>query len=66
LDFKKQRPDTPVKIVDQMDTKDQIGIMFNKGNNELVDAVNKALDEMRADGTYLKISEKWFGEDVSK
>lgn len=66
LDFKKQRPDTPIKIVDQMDTKDQIGIMFNKGNTELVDAVNKALDEMKADGTYLKISEKWFGEDVSK
>jgi L-cystine transport system substrate-binding protein len=49
-----------------MDTMDQMGIMFNKGNAELVDAVNKALDEMKADGTYLKISEKWFGEDVSK
>jgi L-cystine transport system substrate-binding protein len=66
LDFKKQRPETPIKIVDQMDTMDQMGIMFNKGNAELVDAVNKALDEMKADGTYLKISEKWFGEDVSK
>lgn len=66
LDFKKQRPDTPIKIVDQMDTKDEMGIMFNKGNKELVDAVNKALDDIKADGTYLKISEKWFGEDVSK
>jgi L-cystine transport system substrate-binding protein len=66
LDFKKQRPDTPIKIVDQMDTMDQMGIMFNKGNKELVDVVNKALDDMKADGTYLKISEKWFGEDVSK
>ncbi len=66
LDFKKQRPDTPIKIVDQMETNDQMGIMFNKGNKELVDAVNKALEEMKADGTYLKISEKWFGEDVSK
>jgi cystine transport system substrate-binding protein len=66
LDFKKQRPDVPIKLVDQMDTKDQMGIMFNKGNKELVDAVNKVLNEMKADGTYLKISEKWFGEDVSK
>lgn len=66
LDFKKQRPETPIKIVDRVDTKDQNGIMFNKGNKELVDAVNKALAEMTADGTYLKISEKWFGEDVSK
>lgn len=66
LDFKMQRPDAPIKTVDQMDTNIQIGIMFNKGNKELVDAVNKALDEIKADGTYLKISEKWFGEDVSK
>lgn len=66
LDFKKQRPDTPIIVVDQMDTKEENGIMFNKGNKELVDSVNKALEEMKSDGTYLKISEKWFGTDVSK
>ncbi len=66
LDFKKQRPDAPIKVVDQADTKDQQGILFNKGNVELVEAVNKALSDMMSDGTYLKISEKWFGEDVSK
>lgn len=66
MDFKKQRPEVPVKVVAEMDTKDQMAIMFNKGNKELVDAVNKALNEMKADGTYLKISEKWFGQDVSK
>ncbi len=66
LDFKKQKPDAPIKIVANMKTADQNGIMFNKGNKELVDAVNKALSDMKADGTYLKISQKWFGEDVSK
>lgn len=65
-DFKKQRPDAPIKMVDQMDTKDQMGLMFNKGNKELVDGVDKAIDEMKADGAYLKISQKWFGEDVSR
>ena len=40
--------------------------MFNKGNKELVDATNKALTDMKADGTYSKISIKWFGTDVSK
>jgi len=65
MDFKKQRPEVPIKVVDEMDTTGQMGIMFNKGNEELVEAVNKALNEMKADGTYLKISEKWFGEDVS-
>lgn len=66
MDFKKQRPEVPIKVVDEMDITGQMGLMFNKGNKELVDAVNKALEDMKADGTYLKISEKWFGEDVSK
>lgn len=66
LDFKKQRPDAQIKVVAQQDTKDEQAILFNKGNKELVDAVNKALADMKNDGTYLKISEKWFGEDVSK
>jgi cystine transport system substrate-binding protein len=38
--------------------------MFRKGSDELVEAVNGALAEMIEDGTYAKISEKWFGEDV--
>lgn len=66
LDYKKQRPDTPIKVVNQMDSGSENGILFNKGNEELVDAVNKALSSMKEDGTYLEISQKWFGEDVSK
>lgn len=66
LDYKTQRPDAPIKVAAELDTKDEIGILFNKGNQELVDAVNKSLADMKADGTYLKISQKWFSEDVSK
>jgi cystine transport system substrate-binding protein len=66
LDYKTQRQDAPIKVVAEMDTKDESGILFNKGNQELVDAVNEALADMKADGTYLKISQKWFSEDVSK
>lgn len=66
LDFKKQQPDAPIKVVAEEKTKDEQGLMFNKGNKELVDAVNKALADMKSDGTYLNISQKWFGEDVSK
>ena len=66
LDYKKQKPDSSIKVVDEMATKDQSAILFNKGNKELVDEVNKALDDIKKDGTYLKISQKWFGEDVSK
>lgn len=66
LDYKTQRQDAPIKVVAEMDTKDENGLLFNKGNEELVEAVNKALADMKADGTYLAISQKWFGADVSK
>lgn len=66
LDLKKQKPELPVKAVADYQNAAQMGLMFNKGNEELVEAVNKALADMKADGTYLTISEKWFGTDVSK
>ncbi|MBJ6361390.1 amino acid ABC transporter substrate-binding protein [Paenibacillus sp. GCM10012307] len=66
LDFKKQQPDAPIKVVDEADKASESGFLFNKGNPELVEVVNKALAEIKADGTYLKISEAYFGADVSK
>jgi L-cystine transport system substrate-binding protein len=66
LDFKKQKPDAPVKVVATSDDASQSGFMFRKGNETLVDAVNEALQAMIDDGTYTEISEKWFGEDVLK
>ncbi|WP_298610811.1 amino acid ABC transporter substrate-binding protein [uncultured Thiothrix sp.] len=66
LDFKKQKPDAPVKIVATDSEPANSGILVKKGNPELVAAINKALDEIKADGTYAKISEQFFGVDVSK
>lgn len=66
LDYLKQKPDAPVQIVARAEDAAQSGLMFRKGNPELVEAVNEALQAMHEDGTYAKISEKWFGEDVSK
>jgi L-cystine transport system substrate-binding protein len=66
LDFKKQKPDAPIKIVATSDDASQSGFMFRKGNETLVEEVNKALQAMIEDGTYLEISKKWFGEDVLK
>lgn len=66
LDYVKQQPDAAIKVVDEEETKDEQAILINKGNQELVDAINKALTDMKNDGTYLKISEKYFGQDVSK
>ena len=44
---------------------EQYGIAFKKDNTELRDKVQKTLEEMAADGTVAKISEKWFGSDIS-
>jgi len=66
LDYKKQKPNAPVKIAATSPDASQSGFMFRKGSNTLVDAVNKALKDMIADGTYKKISMKWFGQDVLK
>jgi len=44
--------------------KEEIGIAVAKGNKGLLTALNNALDEIMADGTYEKISMKWFGKDI--
>ena len=66
LDFKKQKPDAPVKIVATQEEASASGIIVQKGNPELVAAIDQALDAIRADGTYKTISDKYFGADVSQ
>lgn len=66
LDFKKQKPDAPVKIVATRKEAASSGVIIAKGEPKLLAAINDALKEIKADGTYKKISEKYFGEDVSK
>ena len=65
-DFKKKQPNAPVKIVATVGDASQSGILVRKGDPELVAAINKALEEIKSDGTYKEISEKYFGEDVSE
>lgn len=67
LDFKKQKPDAPLHIVARDTGKEfsQSGVLIRKGNPELQQAINKALADIKADGTYKQISEKYFGVDLS-
>lgn len=66
LDFKKQKPDAKVKIVAQEDANAPSGILVRKDQPELVKAIDTALDEIKADGTYKTISIRYFGQDISK
>lgn len=54
----KKTPDKFVILEEQIATE-QYGVGFKKGNTELRDKVQKTLDEMIKDGTFLKIAEKW-------
>ena len=40
-------------------------IAFKKGNVELKDKVEKALDELKQEGKLKELSEKWFGKDLT-
>ena len=66
LDFKKQQPEAPVKVAAEQENGVPSGIIVRKGDDDLVAAINKALDDIKADGTYEKISQKYFGKDVSQ
>ncbi|MBQ7536277.1 MAG: amino acid ABC transporter substrate-binding protein [Stomatobaculum sp.] len=45
--------------------EESYGIGFKKGNTELAEKVNAVLHEMAEDGTLEKISNEWFGMDVT-
>lgn len=43
----------------------QFGFAFRKDDQALRDEVQKVFNEMKADGTVAKISEKWFAKDIT-
>lgn len=56
--------DSVYKMVWQGTADEYFGVAIRKGNEKLVEKVNWAIDEMRADGTLKAISEKIFGADL--
>lgn len=60
-----QKRNADFKVLDEAIAAEEYGIGFKKGNDELKDAVQKALEEMAADGTLANISNEWFGKDIT-
>jgi len=54
-----------IKAVGEPIKEDFAGVAMRKNNPELLDAVNKALNDMKNDGTLKQIHQKWFGVDPS-
>ncbi|MFJ8196265.1 ABC transporter substrate-binding protein [Streptomyces sp. NPDC096152] len=49
------------KVVDNLETGEQYGFTVKKGNTKLRAAINKAIADAKADGTYKKLYERWIG-----
>ena len=47
------------KVLDEALTKEAYAIAIKKGNDELTAEINKALEELKADGTLARIFEKY-------
>jgi len=63
-DYQRAKSDTSIKVAGKTgDTSEQAFAALK--DSGLMPDVNRALDELRADGTLKTISEKYFGSDVS-
>lgn len=54
------------KLVWESTDAEPMALCFKKSDGQTRDKANKILDDMQADGTMKKISEKWFGDDMTK
>ena len=66
-DYLNVHPDADFKIVAQTEEASHVAIPLRKGDASatLLEAINNAIDELRADGTLKELSEKYFGQDIS-
>lgn len=66
-DYLNVHPDADFKLVAQTEDASHVAIPLRKGDASatLLDAINTAIDELRADGTLKELSEKYFGQDIS-
>ena len=66
-DYLNVHPDADFKIVAQTKDASHVAIPLRKGDDSasLLEAINTAIDELRADGTLKELSEKYFGQDIS-
>ena len=56
----------PLKAGAPVGQTEESGIAFRKGNPKFKAAIDKALADMEADGSFAKLSMQWFDRDVSK
>ncbi len=60
-----KKPDDYAVLEDNFGTE-EYGVGLRKDDSELLVGLQKALDEMKADGSAARISTEWFGKDIIK
>ena len=66
-DYLNVHPDADFKLVAQTEDASHVAIPVHKGDDSasLLEAINTAIEELRADGTLKALGEKYFGQDIS-
>ena len=65
-DYLNVHPDADFKLVAQTEDASHVAIPVVKSeDSSFLDALNSAIDELRADGTLKELGEKYFGQDIS-
>ena len=65
-DYLNVHPDADFKLVSQTEDASHVAIPIVKSeDSSFLDALNSAIDELRADGTLKELGEKYFGQDIS-
>lgn len=54
------------KILNDDFGDESYGVGIRKGDEELLEKLNEAFEDIKKDGTAKKVSEKWFGKDIIK
>ncbi|SEL93001.1 amino acid ABC transporter substrate-binding protein, PAAT family [Roseateles sp. YR242] len=65
IPYLKAKTRLPVKAGAPIGKPESNAIPFRKGSPKFQAAIDKALDDLKKDGTYAKISTQWFERDVS-
>ena len=66
-EYLQQHPDANLKVAFEIpDVVDTYAVPIKKGETALYDAVQKAIDELKEDGTLSKLSEDYFGTDFTQ
>lgn len=64
-DYLRAHPDANIKVAALTEEASQVSIPVRKGEPALLAAINQAIEELAAEGELSRLSQKYFGSDIS-